>query len=183
MINILPEEQKKIIRHEYWGRFLSLMAIMVAFLGLIAIILILPSYFFSRSKESFVENRLEAFNRENPDIKIEDNIDTIGQDINAKAKILDEKWKGNTYFNETLKILLNVIPPRIKVSQLLYSERTDNVAVFEVHGQASNREVLKDFKTALENNPHFGDVNLPVSNFVQKSNIDFTISFSLNPLN
>jgi len=182
MINILPEKQKKLIRHEYWMRLLSMIMIMFIFLSIFATILILPLYFFSIAKEKFLEKKLEVFDNENSGIKIED-MSKVTEDINKKTKILDTKWKENIFVSDILKIILTVVPEKIKILQITYNENLDGVIIFKIYGKADDRAVLKDFKIILENEGHFKDVNLPVSNFVKKTNIDFSVSFSLNLIN
>lgn len=178
MLNLLPKEQKKILKHEYEIRLLSVIFIMVTILGIFATLLILPSYFFSSSKETLVEKSLEDFNRNNPETKVDD-LNKINADINSKLKVLDTKWPNDILVDETFKDLLSLVPKGITLTQFLYNENSDNNKVFEIHGQASSREVLQDFKTILENDTRFKDLNLPISNFVKKSKIDFTLSFSV----
>jgi len=178
MINLLPKEQKKALKHEYEIRLFSVICLAVAILGIFATILILPSYFFSNSKEVLVEKSLEDFNRDNPEIKVAD-LDKVYTDINSKLKTLDSSWPNDILIDETFKDLLSTVPKGITVTQFLYNENADGGKLFEIHGQASDREVLQSFKTVLEQDARFKDIVLPISNFVKKTNIDFVLSFAL----
>ena len=178
MINLLPKQQKKELKHEYEIRLLSVIFIMIAILGIVATALVLPSYFFSKSKETLVEKNLETFNKENPLVKVED-LNKINTDINSKIKVLDSKWSNDPDMDVTFKNFLSLTPEGISISQILFNENADKNKSFEIHGQASDREVLQNFKTILEKDEKFKNVDLPISNFVKKTKIDFTLSFSL----
>jgi len=48
-----------------------------------------------------------------------------------------------------------------------------------LHGIASNRAVLGDFDSILKDNPDYKQVNLPISDYIKKTNLNFTISIVL----
>lgn len=185
VINILPSKEKKVLHKEYWIRFITIILNLIAVASVIATILLFPSYFLSRSKENLVENKLEIFNQENPDLT-NSNIDNIINDINLKLEMLD---KVGTSYQISDKVLNNILSNRtsgITFSQILFSKKTVKVSgvgkilfVLEVHGVATNRDSLRNFKTALDNNPNFSEVNLPISNFLEKTDLIFTISITL----
>lgn len=176
-INVLPIENKKIISKNYWTRFICMLLSVLALTGVVSILLLFPSYFFSKEKEQLAENRLETFNLANPDLKT-DNLDQIIIDINSKLGLLSNKPSTNV----GEKIMSNLIaskPNGISFSQILYNKRTDGVSVIEVHGNASDRTVLRNLKSLLESNPNFSAVDLPVSNFIESSNINFKVSMTI----
>jgi hypothetical protein len=69
--------------------------------------------------------------------------------------------------------------PDIKITQILY----DNTVAkgdkkVNIQGTAPSRERLLIFRQALEGNPAFKKVDLPISNFVKGSNIQFSLSLT-----
>ena len=176
IINVLPEAEKKSLRREYWMRLASLSLSFVALCSLIAIMLILPSYLFSISKLNTVTSRLEAFNTANPDIANK-NINTI-EDINSKLAILSVKDPSPVVSDILLRDLDLALPPGIKLLHIIYNEDKLNKTI-SIQGTASDRTTLHDFKTSLDTNPDFKSVDLPISDFIGRSNIDFTISIVL----
>lgn len=185
VINILPYKEKKILHAEYWIRFFTILLDLIALVSAVATILLFPSYFLSRSKENLAENRLEVFNKENPDLK-KSNIDDIINDINSKLEILD---KVEIPYQISDKVLNNILSSRtsgITFSQILFNKKIvkvsgieKNLSVLEIHGVATNRDSLRNFKTSLDNNQSFSEVNLPISDFLEKSDLIFTISITM----
>jgi hypothetical protein len=181
VINILPNEEKKNLRKEYWMRFSTMILNITALTSIVASFLLFPSYFLSKSKENLVESKLETFNNENPDVT-NNNIDKITSNINSKLVTLNT---AGVPYQISDKVLGNILSSRtngITFSQILFNKKTTGggeVSTMEVYGTAANRDSLRNFKTALDNNPSFSEVNLPISNFLEKSNLNFTISITM----
>ncbi|MBK5215421.1 MAG: pilus assembly protein PilM [Candidatus Pacebacteria bacterium] len=178
VINILPEFGKKLIRREYWMRFSVAVLNMLIIAGLVSTLLLFPPYFLSKSKEVLVQDRLETLNKENPELDT-NNIDKITSDINSKLKILNS---NEVSYQVNDKVFSNILSSRtegVTFSQLLFTKKTADSAGLEIHGVATNRDSLRNFKTVLENNLNFSEVNLPISNFLEKTNLIFTISITI----
>jgi len=184
VINILPVEEKKIIEKEFWVRFFTMLLILMSLTGIVASLLVFPSYVLSQLREKLAENSLESFNKENPDI-VNNNIDTITSGINSKLEII-EKTKALYQIND--KILNDILMNQtegVNFSQIIFTKNTvektmkDYSATLEIHGTAKNRDSLRNLKTTLDKNTNFFEVNLPVSNFIEKTNPIFTISIKI----
>jgi len=195
VINVLPEEEKKLLLRERRLRFSIILLNLIALTGVISTLLLFPSYFLSQQEEKLVESKLEAFNAENPNLSNE-NIDQITNDINSKLRLLNSKTPTYKVSDDVLDNILSSRIAGITFSQIIFNKKeiktasssedgapsevkTEYVSVLEVHGVASNRDTLRNFKTILDNNPSFASVNLPVSDFLEKSNLIFTISITL----
>jgi type IV pilus assembly protein PilM len=174
VINVLPPEEKKIIRLEYWVRLMTIFFNLLSSVGVLAILLLIPSYLLSVSKESLSENQLESFNNSNPEVATS-NIDKTINEINSKIVFLSSKNLDSNISDKVFGDLLKNKPEGITLSQILYSERTDGSSVLEIHGVASSRTLLRDFKTILDMNLNYTEVNLPISDFLEKTNLTFTI--------
>lgn len=181
VINVLPYKEKKILRREYWTRFFTLALNLIALAGVIATFLLFPSYFFSKTKENLINSRLETFNKENPDLS-KNNINNITDDINLKLEILN---KAGIPYSIGDKIFGNILSSRtegITFSQIFFrKEKSENVGILslEIYGNAVDRYSLRNFKTSLDNNPNFGEINLPISDFLEKTNLNFNISIKM----
>ena len=179
VINVLPDSEKKKLRSEYWMRFLSVFSNLVAIAGITATFLLFPSYFFSQSRESLAENRLQEFNKENPDLS-NNNINNITNDINSKLALLNQ---AEVPYNVSDKIFNNILSNRtegIQYSQIVfnnkYSDTGAKINEVDIYGIAKDRYSLRNFKTFLDQNPNFEKVDLPISDFLEKSNLSFTIT-------
>jgi hypothetical protein len=129
----------------------------------------------SVSKEGLAESKLEDFNTANPLISTI-NIDKTINEINSKLTFLSDKDLNPETSDKVFGFLLNNKPAGITFSQILFNKRTDGSLLLEVHGVATSRSVLRDFKTTLDSNLNYKEVNLPISNFLEKSDLNFTIS-------
>lgn len=176
MINVIPEEDKKKLRREYWTRFTSILISFMALSSVVAIALVFPSYFFSISRANIANERLEAFNIANPEITTDDLSKSI-TNINNKLMLLTSKKPQLPMSDFLLKDIILNIPKEVTLSQIIYNEGT--IKTFEIHGKASDRMVLRTLKTNLDNDPNILEANLPISDFLEKSNINFTISIKM----
>lgn len=177
-INILPLPQKRKIKREYWMRFSTILFDMIALIVIISIVLLSPSYFLSKTKEDTVKESLESFNKENSEL-INNDIDKIASDINKKLSILDKGKSSFQVSDEIVKdILLNQVEG-ISFSQILFDRQKLDHNVLEIRGIATSRDTLRNFKNILDSNPKYLEVNLPVSNFLERENLNFLISIKL----
>ncbi len=80
-------------------------------------------------------------------------------------------------YKDVLLPVLESRPASITISQFLFSySGVESNAKLDLHGVATDRTALQSFKTVLEKTGKFTNVEVPISNFVKKTNIDFTIS-------
>jgi len=184
VINVLPEKEKKNRRKEYWMRFFTMLLNLIAIMGVVASLLLFPSYFLSLSKQNIIESSLEEFNKENSNL-VNSNLDKITADINSKLGILNNGKEQDLVGGKILGNILSSRTEGITFSQILFNEgtltkaKTISSPTLEVHGVATNRDALRNFKVALDSNPNFSSVNLPISNFLEKTNLAFTIVITL----
>lgn len=175
VVNVLPEKEKKLIIKEYWKRFIIVFIFLLSSLIFIFILLLLPSYFFSSSKQNLIDARLEEFNANNKDLSGVDLNNTI-TDINTKLNLLASNNPKYSLYNDVLNVVLSNRINGITFSQLLFNQTKDKGLKIEVHGQARDRTTLRNFKAALDNNPKVATTNLPISDFLEKTDLPFTIS-------
>ena len=137
-----------------------------------------PSYQYSASKELAAENNLENFNNKNPEI----NINKLNNEISATNDRLDfivAKKPKYSVSESVIDALLSVRSPGISFTQIGYSNRTDGAAPIQVIGKARDRSALHAFNDSILKNSNFSSVDLPISNFVKPSNIDYGLSIYL----
>lgn len=174
MINVLPEEEKKSLRSMYFKRFASAIMSFISLSALAATALILPSYFFSISKYNIASSKLEAFNRENPEIATDDLNKSIN-DINSKLSLLVSRTQKNQINDLISKNFLTDLPKGIKISNISYAGNSESRTV-NIIGKADDRNTLRNFKSFIDNNQNISSSDLPISNFLEKTDIDFSIS-------
>jgi len=165
IMNVLPQKEKKLLLKEYWKRFSIALMLMISLVLIISTALLVPSYFFSVSKQEIVEAKLEEFNMNNKNFTSQD-IDKI---------ITDSVKPGYSIYQDLMGIVLTNKLPGITISQILYSQKKDKTYMLEIHGVSKDRMTLLDFKSKIEVSPSVLSSDLPISNFIEKNNLNFTI--------
>jgi hypothetical protein len=176
MINLIPNQEKKKKVKDFYFR---LVVVFFAVLGssvLVGSAAILPSYFLSSVKKNLSESKLEAQKAESAPLVDQSTLLTV-EELNSKLSLIENAEK-NKYL-VSLKVINEIMAkkmPDIKITQIVYDNATVGGKKISIRGIASSRERLLLFRRALEDNPAFKKVDLPISNFVKGSNIQFSLS-------
>jgi len=176
MINLIPNEEKKRKVRDFYLRLLVVFFVVLSVPILIAAVGILPSYFLSSVKKDLINNKLEKQQKEPIPPLDQKTLDTV-EDVNNKLSLV-EKNKANKYI-VSQKIINEIISekiPDIKITEILYQNDPIKGKTVKVNGSAKSREQLLLFRRALEDNTAFQKVDLPISNFVKGSNIQFYLN-------
>lgn len=150
---------------------------MLSFSLLVAMLAMVPAYF---STSLQVKASKEVLARQQNNTPSEEELKVVNQ-VKSLEQKLDFVNTGNdnnyVFSEEILDSLLLKKTNRIKIDEILYesSQREDQRKVI-VRGQATSRESLLDFRVSLERDPKWQEVDLPVSNFVQGANINFSLT-------
>ena len=175
VVNVLPEENINILAHEYWKRFSILLISFFALIMLVFTLLLIPSYYFTVSKQQIAESELDQFNATNVQISGQDINNTINS-INKNLALLSSVKPNISVYNDVLGILLTKKVQGITLSQILFSQRKDKAYIIEVHGNATDRISMKNFKAFIDNNERVTSSDLPISNYLEKVDLNFTMT-------
>ncbi len=178
MINVLPEQQKKALHKEYLFRLISTYFFLIAVLTIMSTMLLLPTYLLSDSKENVLKNELEKFNKENQELATDD-LQKIISDINTKLTLLDTGIIHKEVSQGVVNKFLNISHDKIYIDKIFYTSSKDDNGTLEIGGMAVNRTTLNNFKTALDKSGLYLGVDLPISNFVKATDIDFNIKLKI----
>lgn len=179
MINVLPEQEKKDVKKEYRIRLLIAYLFLLSFLVFTSVFLLIPTYVVSKTKETSLEQKLSAFNNANAIIN-ENDLAKISNEINNTLLLLSTNKPINTNIVEDIIMpIINARPSVIYITQIFYLVRADGFAGVEIRGTSATRTALQSFKSALSTNQKIDSVDLPISNFVKKSDIPFIINIKL----
>lgn len=178
MINILPENEKVILRKEYRTRLLTVCLFMLSFLLLVVFFLLIPFYVLSDNKIQALNIQLGQYNVSNSDSS-GNNLTKIITDINQNLELLNGNQKPNNFTQDILSSILASRPKGIQFFRIFYATSADGKKSIEINGKASDRAVLRTFEDALQKNKYIESTKLPVSNFTKRSDIDFSINIIL----
>lgn len=176
MINLIPNEYKKQMSKDFYLRLITVFFVILGFFFLFSFIVILPAYFFSSIQEKIINVKLKAQEMESIPETDQDTL-LIIKDLQSKLDLV-ESFQNNQ-FSFSQKIINEIIfkkIPSIKITEISYQNDIKTGKKINISGIAPNREVLLSFRLALEDNPAFSKVDLPISNFVKGANIEFSLS-------
>jgi hypothetical protein len=179
MINLIPKEDKKKMTMAFYWRLFALFLVMFSFAIFLGSIALLPAYFSSTTKDSITELKL--------DMQKNDIVPTLGQeslstieDMNSKLSLVENAEKNK--FPISKNVISDILASKtsdIKINQILYTDAsTTQSREITILGTAPSRESLLSFEQALENNPAFKNVNLPISSFIKDSDLQFNLTLS-----
>jgi len=178
MINLIPKEEKRKMKVDFYFRIATLFLITLDCCAFIAFIALLPSYFLSSVKENLANSKISAQNDE-PVPTVGEQSLSIAKGVNSKISLVETAEKNQ--FLLSTKIINTVIfkkGPNIKINRISYDNSTNQGKKVTINGTASSREALLFFRDTLASDPNVKNVNLPVSNFVKGTDIDFNITLT-----
>ncbi len=176
MINLIPkEEKKKIIKGSYY-KLLILFLVLGSVSFLLALVAILPSYFLSSVRNNIVNTKLEMQKSEPVPLPDQQTLLAI-KDLNNKLTLIENAQNNKFVISE--KVINAIILKKIleiKITAISYENDPLKGKKISIQGNAPSREILLLFRQALEDSVAFKQVDLPISNFVKGSNIQFYLS-------
>lgn len=92
--------------------------------------------------------------------------------INVKVSLDESLQKDQLYWSETLRKLNETMPDKVVIVKM-----ASNNYKFFLAGVADTRDDLIAFKDRLSQENCFINVNLPLSNLVEKNNVAFQLDF------
>ena len=176
MINLTPNEEKKKMSKDFYFRLATIFFTMFSVSLLVASVTILPSYFLSVVEKNSIDTKLELQKNESIPLPDQGTLAII-EDLKNKLNLIENVPKNGAVFSQ--KIINEVVlkkMPGIKITEISYQNDVVKGEIININGVAPNREILLSFRRALEDDPAFSKVDLPISNFVKGSNIIFYLS-------
>jgi hypothetical protein len=176
MINLIPNEEQKNITKGFFLRLVVVFIFLFSFCLIATLIIFVPSYLISINKERIAKNKLEIQKNETIP-QLDQNSLTLIKDLDNKLKIIENSDLNKFNISENIidQIILNKMPD-IKINRFSFVQDIVEGKKVSIYGTAPSRERLLLFKKALESSSYFLRVDLPVSNFIKGSDINFYLS-------
>ncbi len=179
MINLLPYIEKKRIRGLYRLRLAVAALTFLSISGAVLVILFAPSYILSNTKETFAQKQFDA-HQGNETAAIDADMSQSIDDINKKLQIFTGLGKPFLVSDSVIAPILRQKSQAIRIRQVAYTKSSDGkTPEVTLSGTADSREALLSFVDRLKTEQAFSKINLPVSNFVKGSDIDFSLQITL----
>lgn len=185
MINLIPEKNRKRLLMKKNKKIAIIISSLLLFflVCLILILLFISIYingqvrlnkeFLAHSQKEFHESEVQEFQEK---IKSAD----------ALFKDISTFYNRNVYSSEVLKKISDIFPENFYLTNFSMKldikekeEAIERNIMVTLSGFAPLREDLLSFKESLEKEDSFKDVSFPASNWVNRKDINFYITFEL----
>jgi len=170
MIRFLPETNKKEIKIEYFSRVLVFALVFLFSLSIISIFLVFPSYIISFYRDISIEGQSKTIQSTKTDTSEQENIVKITNELVTLISQFEDKAPSVPMSN-----ILDKQNKDIKIVEISYSKENNGFR-FVIKGTALTREGLLSFVKDLKSDKKLSGVNLPVSDFVKSSDINFSLT-------
>jgi len=176
MINLLPDNQKEMVRREYLRRRLIVIEVFFITLSLFATILLIPAYFASEAKfKSLKEQagRLAASETE----KASKEMVAEAAEVKRRIGLLEQKVVKAAPF---IAAAIAKKDEKVIIRSISYEHRGETARI-DLRGVAQTRDGLLSFVERLKKESEFDAVHSPVSNLVKDRNIEFMVEIAIAP--
>lgn len=174
MLNLLPQQDKKEVVTEQWLRFSVVTLFFLSALGIFGTTLLSSSFFLSREKEASATRQNETLEkdiaRESGDRSVE-----ILKNAAHKASALMAAADADPGAYELVQTVVGHRPSSIKITGIAVKSTASGGRTLSITGEARDRDALLAFSHTLESEKAFSSVSVPVSNFAEAEDINFSI--------
>ncbi len=179
MYNLLPYQQKKSLKREYYIRLATVSVSIITILGIFLFLTLLPSYFLSLSKKESSAKQLALARAKVADQKIENHISFT--ELRSLSDAVLKKIQSRS-LNSIIEQILRDKTSGIKITGFDITAPNDaGLRTVGVVGVADNRSSILEFAKKLQADQLFKKVDVPDSNFQKSKNILFTITLTVTP--
>jgi hypothetical protein len=173
MLNLLPRDEKKHIKGEYVKRLSIVVFGGILSTMFVGLTLLLPAFFLSEVRENaLIEQSIDM--GKSTEGSGREELERILDETQQKIDILTAK-KDETPLRSIFDAILRHRTEGVELTGLFYTKDGETVTL-TTSGVALRRNDLLQFSRTLEEDPLFTDIELPVSNLANDSNILFTVS-------
>ncbi|MFA6428312.1 MAG: PilN domain-containing protein [Candidatus Buchananbacteria bacterium] len=165
-LNIISPQQKEDLKlKKLYHEARNLITIILLFTIIAAIMVLVARYILQKEFYELVkQNTLVSQSNQ----KINRQIRTLNQQVTTVDKI-QTQYKD---YHAFLGNFFQLVPSGIQ----LYYFKINSEQITELKGRATTRDALLTFKQALEKNPGLSNINLPVSNLLDQTNLNFSLT-------
>ena len=172
MTNLLPAKVKKSLVWEYWLRVVSVWFVVWGSAVLAAAVLFLPTYVLIGGQ---INQQNQSVDKAAESVKEYEQAALSIKEANKQAELAAETGKA-ARISVLIERIENLQGDKIRINSLNISRKEDNsFNRLTVAGTAEDRRSLASFRDRLLTEDWITAADLPISNLVQSSNINFSI--------
>ncbi len=185
-MNLLPQADKSAIKQEYYRRLAVVAAVFFLVIILIGMIPLTTAYIVAMYQISNLNKEINFTNQSNLARGTGAN-EAIIKDVNSKIDLLNAVGKDDLGYDISAIYASIIASSTAKITSLAYDQvqvkkgTTKEVAHrIVVSGVAADRSQLQAFVKVLKSDSRFASVDLPISDLIASSNIDFSITIIMS---
>ncbi|MBA3047431.1 PilN domain-containing protein [Patescibacteria group bacterium] len=170
-LNLIPQQLKKELKLKRIYKILKKMSsFIIIAMVIIAITLLIAKLIMQNHFNKIIEQGALI-------TKSSQSYNAEARDINFQISQISQIQNEFTEWSLLLENLAAKTPEDISLSNVKIS---GDPSLISIKGLAGSRDNLLLFKKSLEDSPVYSDIKFPLQNIMQKENINFEISASLN---
>ncbi len=176
MINLIPNQEKKKMARDFYMRIVIMFFTVFALALIIGSSALIPSYWLSNIKQKLIAERLSHQSYMPVPPGSQDVLD-IAKSLERKFRIIDNAEAKKFIISEQVinKIVSKQIPG-IKITDITVTVDPIEGRKISIRGGAISRDKLLNFSQSLSDDKSFKKVDLPISNFIKGSDIQFYLT-------
>ena len=174
MSNLLPPEEKKLVRREYRFRVVGVFLMLTCVAECLGVAFLLPAYIYSDTKRHNAEAEKKSMTQlKDDDQKVFVTLRTLGKQAEAA------KLEARTPFSDTIKLVVAHAGNGLSIQSISFDSQGPQKHGLSVSGHAATSQVLLAFKNSMQAEPVVRSVDIPVSAFAEDQNISFTATINV----
>lgn len=167
-LNLLsPEKKKELAQKKIYDSLRDALYILLLFSTFIAAISLMARLLLKKNFETSIKQNIPL---QQKGLELERKV----THLNKTLARIEEIQKNSISYSPTLLTLTQLIPNGITISELTIARDT-----VSIRGKAKSRDAFLELTSIIEKNPDFENVDYPITNLVQKEDIDFSINFTV----
>ena len=175
MVNILSKDAQNKLRTLYYVRLFSMLAFLVAFMFLLGAGLLSPSYLLAREEANVAKEYSTALQQT---LALKESAGA-GAALTSLAEeiALMKQYQSQPAVADALSAVISKLPKGVSISKILIAPPIIADGKIGIVGNAKTRAELLAFVSALQENPLFNKVVVPVSDLAGDTNLPFSLTF------
>lgn len=175
MINLIPPQGHTALKHEYLLRVGTVYAFLLAGVFVSGTILLVPTYVLTSSqltgakdRSAEIEETKKAFDVAFEEIK-------VANTLMAKLRTTEDE----VFMTEIVEDIIRLAPEGVRFSGFQTVRESVSLTAVTVEGIASTRQALATFKTQVESDARFKEVQVPIADLARDTNLPFSVTVTL----
>ncbi len=175
MINLIPPPARRDLVKEYWFRVITVWLFLLGTASLIILLLLLPTYVLIGIKINSLKSLTSIATEKSLSYDIA--VSTLAT-ANKQAQLLVNTPEIAPFTNY-ISSLEKLASTTIMMQELRFNRTEAKAGSIQVSGVAKTRQGLADFRDAIETNPDFLAVDLPISSLIKDRDLLFSLKITM----